>query len=177
MMKIEVDWSKAPEGTTHYVPDSDIYLEAWYKKEDERCSFWLVGHDHGWCYIDDLPPTAIARPTEWNGIGLPPVGTKCEVRIHNNLGTKCTAVAHFEGRAVVILDNSEVALIRDAEDLRPIRTPEQIAAEKREKTISTMLEIFITGVEHDTGQNTRSGIEALYNAGYRKTEQEKNNEQ
>lgn len=172
MMKIEVDWTEAPEGTTHYVPDSDIYLEAWYKEVDGRWMFWLVDGDHGWYYTDSLPPTAIARPTEWNGTGLPPVGTKCEVHIYNNTWVKCTVVAHFENRAVVVMDNGEVAQIRDANHLRPIHTPEQIAAKKREKAISTMLEIFITGVERDTEQNTRSGIEALYNAGYRKTEQD-----
>lgn len=176
-MKIEVDWTKAPEGATHYCPETDLFLEAWYKKVDGRWMYWFVDGDHGWYYTDRLPISAIARPAEWDGTDLPPVGTVCEIHIFNNTWVKCIVVAHFEGRAVVVLDNREAAQIRDTEDLRPIRTPEQIAAEKREREINELVEVIVTHYEYPKGAESYIGLaRALHNAGYRKTEQEKNNE-
>ncbi|MOA57078.1 hypothetical protein D3C78_1811840 [compost metagenome] len=51
-----------------------------------------------------------------------------------------------------------------AEHFRPIRTPEQIAAEEREKALEAMFKIY-----HDAGE-FRTGLAALYEAGYRKVE-------
>lgn len=177
MMKIEVDWSKAPEGTTHYGPETSLYLEAWYKEVGGSWMCWLVDGGHGWYYTDSLPSNAIARPVEWDGTGLPPVGTKCEVKLlYADLWHECTVVAHFEGRAVVVLGNHESACIY-AEQLRPIRTPEQIAAEKREREINDLVEVIVTHYEYPKGAESYIGLaRALHNAGYRKTEQEKNSE-
>lgn len=126
------DWTKAPEGATHYGPETSLYLEAWYKEVGGRWMYWLVDGGRGWSYTNILPSNVISRPAEWNGTGLPPVGTKCEVRMHSDRWYECTVVAHFEGRAVVVLGNHESACIY-AEQLRPIRSPERIAAEKRNR--------------------------------------------
>lgn len=176
MSTVNVDWTEAPEGATHYGPETDLLYAAWYKKVDGRWMYWIIGSSLDWYYTDSLPSNAIARPTEWDGTGLPPVGTKCEVRMHSDRWYERTVVAHFEGRAVVVLGNYESACIY-VEQLRPIRTPEQIAAEKREREINELVEVIVTHYEYPKGAESYIGLaRSLHNAGYRKTEQEKNND-
>jgi hypothetical protein len=52
-------------------------------------------------------------------------------------------------------------------DFRPIRTPEQIAAEEREKAIDAMNKL-VGDIEKIP--TWRDALAALYDAGYRKTE-------
>lgn len=77
-----IDWSNAPEGTTHYRPEND---PCWYKVAGDTAYYW--GLSFKWnsspefeakrLLIEDM----IARPEPvWNCEGLPPVGTVCEVR-------------------------------------------------------------------------------------------------
>lgn len=77
----EIDWSKAPEGATHFGEQRDGFIEAWYKLDSDGLKFkWADVAEMEWrCgptrHINDLVP----RPSQaWNGEGLPPVGTVCE---------------------------------------------------------------------------------------------------
>lgn len=122
----------------------------------------------------------MAEPAEWDGAGLPPVGTVCEVvspgypqeRFDRFVGKTVTIVAHDQ------IDGDPVAVFRmpingDETDqdyhamttkcFRPIRTLEQIASEKRERGIN-VLAAYIKLAK------------ALHNAGRRKTEQDQNND-
>lgn len=113
-----------------------------------------------------------AETVEWDGAGLPPVGAECEVKndisgewdavdevlVHTTIGGVNTAVCKR---------NDRVFLAR-AVDLRPIRTPEQIAAEEREKHISDICMIFDRDPNSPTNRNHAA---RLYDAGYRKQEQ------
>lgn len=105
----------------------------------------------------------------WNGEGLPPVGTVCELRC--NTGGWGEAEIKYHGRAICVwlwirrdgnTDQVEWAENPERMEFRPLRTAEQIAAEEREKAIAEM--IAICRME---STDTRM-VEALYSAGYRK---------
>lgn len=178
----QIDWSKAPEGATHYQPargegfnpvfwrvENDVPVEAWAVMGNST-----LQHIPKPSYIDDVFERLIPRPTpQWSGEGLPPVGTVCEYRsfadgfkwqrveilLHVNAGMAMAAVFFKPGTRQVTQ-----AIV---ECFRPIRTPEQIAAEERESHVLAML-------CHDALGGTRRGLaEALYDAGYRKVEQGK----
>lgn len=67
---------------------------------------------------------------EWTGEGLPPVGAVCEYFSALGEWKVCRIVAHDGLYAVFNSLNEYGAHIADG--FRPIRTPEQIAAEDRE---------------------------------------------
>ena len=88
MRDVEIDWSKAPEGATHYAPTDDDESTSWMMKVGDRA--WCFWDDNGcfWESVDysdvaDDVPEYILRPTksEWAD-GLPPVGGECEVNLY-----------------------------------------------------------------------------------------------
>lgn len=105
----------------------------------------------------------------WDGTGLPPVGTVCEAAIPHTSGPdnersfiwiEGRVIAHHEvkGKTYTWFAEDDGFYPPNVLEFRPIRTPEQIAAEKREKAIDEMKVIV------------RGALQALYDAGYRKTE-------
>ena len=118
------------------------------------------------------------RPEPWNGEGLPPAGTVCEMRAHK-LNDWSKAEIKFASRNVVVWDWDRepsinglcTAYAHDIE-IRPIRTPEQIAAEERATTIQQMIEesrpALGSGKGMDSVEYVESAFSALYDAGWRK---------
>jgi len=87
------------------------------------------------------------RPEQWSGEGLPPPDTVCELRVKAALGDWSKAHIKFASRNVVVWDwdgepgvNGLCTSYVHSVEMRPIRTPEQIAAEEREKAIKSMAE-------------------------------------
>lgn len=153
-----IDWSKAPEGYPLWIESlSEGVPSGWY---------WIKPEGEG--YLVYQPPAA-----PWDGIGPPPVGTVCEAYV-SDAWRRVEVFAHKpEGEATSAL----FTYIRDdgadgwfwfdeATRFRPLRTPEQIAAEKREKTVNAMV---ATAGLLDKGW-CREVCAALYDAGYRKVE-------
>ena len=76
-----IDWSKAPEGATHYragveSPWHNSDSKSFYS-ESIKCWMPYGRHDH----FENAMLYAIPRPTEqpqWSGEGLPPIGTEVE---------------------------------------------------------------------------------------------------
>ncbi|MBS9732737.1 hypothetical protein ACP0I9_12100 [Pseudomonas aeruginosa] len=108
----------------------------------------------------------VERPATWSGQGLPPVGTVCEW--HESDGwayTESKVVAYTDDGLFVCMQKPgrrpEVLRIDNCE-FRPLRTPEQIAAEEREKAIEEMCFAEET--------LTVKQAKALYDAGYRRQE-------
>jgi hypothetical protein len=99
---------------------------------------------------------------QWNGEGLPPVGVDCEY-FDGGEWMRCEVVAHRNNAAVVLSDCYEPAFVSQQE-LRPFRTPDQVAAEEREKAIAEMVS---TSPMLDKGW-ARKVCTALFDAGYRK---------
>ena len=170
----DIDWNTAPEWATHYGPENDSYCESWYRVADGKIvEFAEVGSaigirqpaNQGECFyhpIEDL----IAL---WTGEGLPPVGTVCEWKgTHGGYWVGCEVVALSQSQFV--LRHSDSSKYRPGQfevfsadpvqiQFRPIRTPEQIAAEKRSKAIRE--------IQADLDVPLRIAIRA-YEKGYRK---------
>ena len=165
-MSEQIDWSKAPEGASHFCNGD------WFKKEGGKWCYWFDGA-RSWTEAAYADPAnfswwglRIERPsTAWSGEGLPPVGVVCECHLPGELTNNYSWV-----EAKVIWHNgpTECAVVRSTsklawcDEFRPIRTPEQIAADEREAAILDMERICRSG---DFGSG---GLAALYDAGYRK---------
>lgn len=110
----------------------------------------------------------IARPTSWTGEGLPPVGTELEAGFaceefetwHKGV---CVAVGEDpEGREefCVVKFGTKLAMYTDeGRRMRPIRTPEQVAADERTRAIDELVKVTCIN---------RGEAGRIYDAGYRK---------
>ncbi|HCT4762141.1 TPA: hypothetical protein OTY55_000305 [Pseudomonas aeruginosa] len=175
---MSIDWSKAPEGATHWEPRSDKYREAWMKNAADKWFFWGSRRE-AWIEESGISAEREAtfepRPQEpWNGQGLPPVGIQIEAKfpVTDVTGT------HYHWRRVIVavagIPRAErECLVYDAEntkpawvdEFRPLRIPEQIAAEERAKAIKEMCFAEET--------LTVKQAKALFDAGYRRQEEGK----
>ncbi|HHX6878188.1 TPA: hypothetical protein ACVGNA_000549 [Pseudomonas aeruginosa] len=172
---MSIDWSKAPEGTTHYHIAEDI--NPWRKIEG------TVAYEHyrgKWLRVNSfnegcMPGYYVPIPQEtWDGQGLPPVGTLCEWHGPNSDGpdgwvyTESNVVAYTDDGLFICMQKPgcwPVVQRIDNCEFRPLRTPEQIAAEEREKAIEEMCFAEET--------LTVKQAKALYEAGYRRQEEGK----
>lgn len=156
----EIDWSKAPgdaigafsqgESQTFFVKTkepSDYMNGPGYKGLQCDGNVYHVFTEF-WAWSE--------RP--WAGEGLPPVGTRCEY-FDGGEWMSCEVVAHRNNAAVVLSDCYEADFVPRRE-LRPIRTPEQIAAEERYAEIQRICT--------DGESNGIPYFKALDDAGYRK---------
>lgn len=87
-MSKEIDWSRAPEGATHYHPHINGYVEHWVKPG----YFCTLGFEEsGWRYSTNMirdTSALISRPSPWNGAELPPVGTVRECSHNDKHGNR-----------------------------------------------------------------------------------------
>lgn len=104
---------------------------------------------------DKNKPAMPVMPQHWNGEGLPPVGTVCTVTPHNSqwgfdsvTDRVCEILAYTPDHVWVremyqtSATKSYVTTRTDKADFRPIRTPEQIEAERRERISNAFLKAF-----------------------------------
>lgn len=163
--------------------------EAWYPSaldRDDGDYFsprkWLIDRADDWqSAIITKEAWEAARSSKgateavaWSGEGLPPVGTICEWRdddagcwhkVEVRYLSKHTALLHFPGDGDGDGD-TEGAFAPNYCQFRPLRTPDQIAAEERKKVIDKMVEdmaenMFELGCDYDRAV-------MLYEKGYRK---------
>lgn len=163
---MSIDWNKAPEGTTHYHIGEDI--NPWRKIEG------TVAYEHyrgKWLRVNSfnegcMPGYYVPIPQEtWDGKGLPPVGISVEwlSSAHGWLGGR---VVGHDGSVAVVSHNDGYTGCHPHE-VRPMPTPEQIAAEEREKAVGDMA-MSIQGVPYQYPT-----LYALFDAGYRRQEEGK----
>ena len=185
-----VDWSGAPEdcvgalvacvGNIHFprVTFVKSVIHEQNRVRGESCDgSALCAYLDVWAYEE--------RP--WTGEGLPPVGTLCEFAGFNpeetiptdpRVGDQVTVIAHFmsgsfEVAAFTFYAPPEFEYLQVAQGaygcFRPVRTPEQIAVEEREKAIEEMIADtnILTGIMRDR----RIMASQLYDSGYRKQSQ------
>lgn len=105
------------------------------------------------CRLDPQKWSILAeRRAVWDGEGLPPVGTKCEVRISSNSPWfECEIVYSGESGAAFIStkDNSIDCVNASCPDFfRPLRSPEDVA---RDESINAMRKVWweYPGKEHN----------------------------
>ncbi|MBG6848553.1 hypothetical protein [Pseudomonas aeruginosa] len=178
---MSIDWNTAPEGATHWEPRGIVFGEGWMKKVGNEWSYWLEGSEV-WadCFVSaEREATFEARPQEaWDGQGLPPVGIEAEV-IWDGADIayfRAKILAHDEDRVVFRWCEGEskgqygsyaVLNFGILPTFRPLRTPEQSAAEEREKAVGDMA-MSIQGVPYQYPT-----LYALFDAGYHRQEEGK----
>lgn len=171
-----IDWDKAPSGATHHNTSC-----TWPWLKETPPSFY-----NGECWVEytsdgpywkDHFSRAIKRPQEteskeWDGKGLPSVGTECEYLnlLNRSRGWVKVKVVFIGGNLIVLkIGAGGTEFSEQAGDVsfRPIKTPAQIAAEGRLRAIDEMLGL----VENCSTFKDVMGL--LYDAGYHKTEPQK----
>lgn len=162
-----VDWSKAPEGATHWMPESHEWQEGFWKRKGEANYFFEGGE---WAFSGAKPfghPALVKRPAapQWSGEGLPPVGAVVEwfSPVYGWLGGR--VVGHDGAVAVISHNDGYTGCLPHR--VRPISTPEQIAKAEREAAIH---DIAVAMAWHPT-RSAKSLAAMVYDAGYRKLEQ------
>lgn len=171
-MESKIDWSKAPEGASHYVIGWGFFkldLAGWFICDDGekvwRKTPYQSPDNFSWW------GNAVERPSPaWSGEGLPPVGMPVEWHSDNQTGWQEVAVlAYHEDDAWIQRKDSTSIIVGNPSNFRPIRTPEQIAAELTDQAIKEIAGIICRdgAFDIDDPEVTESAV-ALYDAGYRK---------
>lgn len=182
----------AKPGATHYNPET----KDWYRAEGDNALAWATV-EGGWvpaAYWNERKHLCVARPgTEWDGRGLPPVGTVCEVLWNESrmeyLRTKVFGV-NEHGQPIHRFDEGPKKYEYQADVMvtslgtivfRPLKTPAQLAAEKREADQSEAFDKACEDIR-DTIQAlagyipvdsaARRVVKAMIEQGYRKAEKE-----
>ena len=167
----EIDWSKAPADATHYIAESDSMFECWLKpgyavRVSRGTSDW-VRSDYADGLIADCATARRSSPS-WSGEGLPPVGVVCEAKWGRTGWSRCVVFAHkpnANGGTDVLVDvDGDWTFFDKPSMFRPIRTPEQIAADERESAVNAM----VTACPYPGSTSTHLDCAAIYDAGYRK---------
>lgn len=167
-----VDWSKAPQWATRLMRNiaPNETPNCW--ADEDGKALWITDSADKIFSIVEQCWMLIERRPAWSGEGLPPVGTVCEV-YHCDEWLQGEVIAHFQQRAgIVAAYTVEVGSIGSGikhldsaigECFRPIRTPEQIAAEEREKAIAD-----IGNLLNCLWASEQEAAAFIYDAGYRK---------
>ena len=169
------DWSKAPEGATHYAEQKGARLPGWYMNAGGSWLFAPANLPNQWfhsVFAEDRMAAGemIERPPAkaWSGEGLPPAGTACEaISARTKEYRECEVIAIRNGMAIVVFPDQEE--LQWATEFRPIRTAEQLAAEEREKDAQALFEIIHPGGAWEHVKDcARSRYRAAIDAGFRK---------
>ncbi|MEN1577998.1 hypothetical protein [Pseudomonas aeruginosa] len=169
---MSIDWNTAPEGATHWEPSGPDFNKGWMKKEGNEWFYWSEGSNRWFqgklsCNVSaDREATFEARPQEaWDGHGLPPTGLLVEWKSGLDYEwRRVTVLAYANGDAWLQPEDGDSFIVGNPENFRRIRTPEQIAAEEREKAVGDMA-MSIQGVPYQYPT-----LYALFDAGYRRQE-------
>lgn len=174
---MNIDWSKAPEGATHFSPAFKDFIDLWAKKEGDQ---WMYRANGEKIWHHGPGPSQgeryISRPIEWNGEGLPPVGTVCEFNDGCGGGYKKVEIMYVSAQTILVkFDGSPNEDVEGAysphESLyfRPIRTAEQIAAEARMACAKEFHDLVYPECKwHKLEEEGREAWALIYDAGYRK---------
>lgn len=171
----------APEGATHYQSEQRRYEARWFDFSNTQARVHFMGRwQESDIVIFDEPPSRfipILKP--WSGECPPPAGTECEYRVGNGTWYSCTIryvttpISDEEVQVVINcphLNGDQIGSIGSGIgeiNFRQSRTPEQIAAEERDKAVKAMLAEF----EHTGSLTSHYEVcEVLHKAGYRKFE-------
>lgn len=184
-MSKEIDWSKAPDSAMVLLKHVRDNRYAWAVSHADESDAWMVdGTCFGFRLMANCWRVVSNRPTtpSWSGEGLPPVGVVCE---YNPMPIGKPKKWHkvevvYASEWVIVMrcieapnghdggNGVEIAMAVDScslEDVRPIRTPEQIAADEREAAIEEM-HVLVGDIDQIPTWDHALGT--LYDAGYRK---------
>lgn len=175
-----IDWSKVPEGATHWSPAEGEHRVEAYWRPDKSGGYdcWAVCSGGGFWQTNRHPLPDYAKPltppvATWNGPedGLPPVGI--EVEFFQDGQWVPVRVMYVSEHTVLLkhlhdeMGDPEGAYTPHDAQFRPVRTAEQLAAKVRSKACDEIYGVLCTAAR----EGIRSDMaEALYDAGYRKVQ-------
>jgi hypothetical protein len=175
-----IDWSQAPEGAMGHALIGQSFRPVWvgndwyeyigggrHRFASDPDAFYAFARSELHDYAEN--PSVPA----WAGAGLPPVGTVCERAWSGEEESyqRVKVLAHdgdlaifrwVDGPRAGELQDDRQDVVQGIPIFRPIRTPEQIAAEEREAAIGDIELLIMHG---DTDEEI---ARILYGAGYRK---------
>jgi hypothetical protein len=176
-------WSKAQDDAEFAGTIGYDQVQVYYKNVTPRQYEYSYGGNFGWSGLVTGTPACLPlikrpQPAPWSGEGLPPVGTIVGHVVSGDKdypfiewagGDKLEVIAHRDvcGAMLPIVFNlrHNTATAIQPHLLKPIRTPEQIAADERQKVIADMVEAL--GADWPTTADyVRCGL--IYDAGWRK---------
>lgn len=180
-MGADIDWSKAPKWA-NVVIRAELGSEFWSPYfgpghptvqdiKTGKTQYASMTGEHCWTLVEKRPGPV------WSGEGLPPVGTVCQLRTVRDPndafeGWGKAEILYSSDGAVVWRwqgHTSEFGAEWSEVEFRPIRTPEQIAAEEREKAIDALCYDIVSHYEAPKMSEHYLGLaRALHSAGYRK---------
>jgi len=163
----QIDWSKQPEGFPLWLEGLGTHRchSGWYRRSGEVFEHENEGQfrsvrEGQFFTIHERPAHSV-----WSGEGLPPVGTVCEHegRIDDREWTEVKVIAHTEKRGyeVAVFEYEDIVTYSTARYFRPIRTPEQIAAEERDSKARVMYE-SIYFASHSKWENIPEGLRETF---------------
>jgi hypothetical protein len=165
-----IDWNKQPSWAKHAGVDVACGHPVVWSDECHQ----YEGRDAILCGPPKVSFYRIAsRPDPWTGTGMPPVGEKCEARIPHHTASGLQMLwCEVEVLAHAIIKGCHQSWVKEpgadggfyapmALTFRPIRTPEQIAAEERAQEIRRIHQVIYLMTDEQAAN-------AIYDAGYRK---------
>lgn len=166
---MNIDWDKAPEWANAVVAASAgtlYFVEAFGIRSKRRAvsnsyDSGLVADmtikSHSWKLVEARPK----KKDAWDGVGKPPIGIECEVKI-NDMWHICKTLAYHQvsdtAVAVHFLDGSNSLFWCAA--FRPIKTDEQLAEEE--------IQAIRDEIRWKKPELGPCPVAQLYNKGYRK---------
>lgn len=165
----EIDWSKAPEGATHFDPNDDVGLpwmrlqQGRWRAFDEEYQCWTAPMDEDDSFIrNNDGAQCIPRPTQWRGPedGLPPVGEPCEV-CFNDTVHECRGL--FSPAKVIAYHEDMVWL--DLGVLQPVRILSECSFRPLKSDKERAVEAALKVMPYPGSPSTRADLERAYDAG------------
>lgn len=177
----EIDWSKAPAWANVVICaelGAHFWASSWggqklaHNIQTGATQYATMYGDHCWHLV------ASRNDGGWNGEGLPPVGAECEAlwsSTPNEVWLLVKVLAHDEGMVLFRWKagerKGEYSNYSQPYNFRPIRTPEQIAAEEREKAIEALAVELAGHWSSEAVSLQRETAAYLHDIGYRRVEQ------
>lgn len=172
-----IDWSKAPDGwrLVPIRPTKEMRAAAGREESKYNESRQTFFAGDAWAPMVANAPEYAAD--QWRGEGHPPAGAVCEMTTNDGHNWRPVKIIFFDDYVTMIgqVDgqvNRELFKRCDADvAFRPIRTPEQIAADDREHNVRNACTAISKALAelHESEEPTAvTIIEAMIDAGYRK---------
>lgn len=179
---MNIDWSKAPEGATHFFGFEPNRLNSWWKVSTEKAgppAFVYSPIDGEWVAMALIPNDILPIPDHkpWIGEGLPPL--ESTVRIVPGNTVIWDVAEQFVGvdcrlKAVFMLGETRMVAVECIESgqcccfwASMVRTPEQAKEEEREAGIEKLLDWVAAQTKVDRSEVYRKNWAVLYDAGLR----------
>jgi len=155
----EVDWSKAPEGATHFSPPA-----YWYKKDHNGWFIWHIGMS---VWVNSTEANRrhvnmIPRPDQpqWDGKSWPPVGAECEyLEAGKGRWSQAKVVGYDGPSCVVAIDGAGYSGSCDIARFRPLQS-------ERDRVIEAAINAMKRAFDRNAPNwSAEAKAQALYDAG------------